>query len=41
VQVPLFVGVTSVQIRRRFDVSAVYDEARSRLAGYFARRLKR
>lgn len=39
VLVPMFVGVTSVQVRDRLDVSAIYDQARLNLAAlYYAER---
>lgn len=37
VSIPLFVGLTSVQLKKRFNVSAVYQRAREDLPKYYHR----
>lgn len=39
VSVPLFVGISSVKIRDRLDISRVYDQARRDLPNLYAKRL--
>lgn len=39
VPIPLFVGLTAVQIKKRFNVSAVYLKAEAELQGFYDRRV--
>jgi hypothetical protein len=38
--VPLFVGVNVVQLRKRYDIAGVADQARERLGEFYYRRLR-